>query len=435
MDQVLPKQSLSLFESLPIDLVVALLSALISIADLHALIRASPAIYRIFLSAKRAVLVAIVARDLGPALRDAVGATLIAPTRFEDRVATYFDEIEKVIQRYKALPRSNGGLASASGLSADAAVAIVQLNRSVQFLIDEIAASKLKKLRKVHPGAGGSLTVNERRRLAQALLRHQILAHLECSPTLSRGAAVVHMFFDLLKPWEMHQLADIHSFVRWVQSCAFLHSKETELVDRRRHGRSKTRLQKEKDEALCNLGTLHRKIVAERKRLAADKGLTTAFLSSHCARTAMSKVSASAHFQFLIAGPISLHAGSGRMAEESRSLRHELYQRENSMPPLVPSEDDPSAPPFAWVDGHGSLDCQRWGTLARREVLPAGQEDIMARQQIWMRQKLDQWRWLGFPFWDVARVEMLKTRLPVFETGWLTVAPPPDEECEIYTAI
>ena len=48
-----------------------------------------------------------------------------------------------------------------------------------------------------------------------------------------------------------------------------------------------------------------------------------------------------------------------------------------AMPRLVPANDDDhdgaTAPPFAWVDGHNGLDCQRWGDNVRRKV-PASQE-------------------------------------------------------------
>ena len=43
-----------------------------------------------------------------------------------------------------------------------------------------------------------------------------------------------------------------------------------------------------------------------------------------------------------------------------------------------------------------------------------------------MRGKLEKWRWVGFVFWDQARVELVKSQLPVYSTGWLTIAPPPD---------
>ncbi|KAK8034576.1 hypothetical protein PG993_009571 [Apiospora rasikravindrae] len=69
------------------------------------------------------------------------------------------------------------------------------------------------------------------------------------------------------------------------------------------------------------------------------------------------------------------------------------------------------------------------GRHLRREVLPPGQTEFSNDQVRWMHTKLHRWRWLGFPFFDRARVERLKTRLPVYATGWLTVPPPPSEEC------
>lgn len=414
-------------ESLPNDALLAILSAACSTVDLYAFIRASPVIYRAFSSAKRAVLVSIVARDLGPALRDGVAATLITPAKVKYRGAADYEETDRAIQRYKALPHGDGGLASAKGLPADMVVALVRANRSVQFFIDEFAESRLPELRKINPDAAGPLTANERRRLAQALLRHQFLARIECGNSLPRHAAVVHKFFGLLRPWETQQLADCHSFLCHMLSCAFPYSKKR--ADPARSSWVKPQSQVEKDAALCDLDALHLTLVAERARVAADPPV----LAEGGAPRRMQPgwMTISARFNFLIAGPLPVQVGSDRVAEECWGLRDELYQREDAMPPLAPADDhDNAAPPFAWVDAHGGVDCQRWGRHARREVLPEGQESTTGRQRIWMRQKLERWRWLGFMFWDRARVELLKTGLPGYTTGWLTVAPPPDAECE-----
>jgi hypothetical protein len=157
-------------ESLPTEVLVAILLAC-STADLYALIRSSPAIYEVFRRAKRNILVSIVTRDLGPALRDAVAATLITPAEFRSR-----EESERKIQQYEAL---RGDRWAVSGLPADAVITLVQVNRSVQFFIDEYAASRLPELRKIHPDAASALTTNERQCLAQAMLRHQVLMRIE----------------------------------------------------------------------------------------------------------------------------------------------------------------------------------------------------------------------------------------------------------------
>ncbi|GAB1317120.1 F-box domain-containing protein [Madurella fahalii] len=422
-----PPPPTSLLESLPTDVLVMIMSAARSTADLHSLIRASLALYKVFLSAKRGVLISIVARDLGPALRDGVAATLIIPTRIESRAATYAKECECAIQRYEALPRGGGGLALTRGLSTDAVVALVRTNSSVQFLIDELAASRLPALGRIHPDAASPLTANERQHLAQALLRHQVLARLGGGHPRPHETAVIHRFFGLSSPWEMHQLADVHGFLCEMTSRAFVCCEEPW-----RPSRANASLGEEKDAALGDLGVLHRKLVAERARMAADPSLVV--VAEAHRRVPPGGMAVPARFNFLIAGPLPAQKGSDRVAEGYRELRDELYRREDAMPLLLVAEEDDAdadAPPFAWVDAHHGINCQRWGWHARREVMPVGQADTTARQRIWMQQKLELWRWLGFVFWDRGRVELLKTRLPEYATGWLTVAPPPDGECKL----
>lgn len=83
MDQSVPENLPSRLESLPTELLEAILSASQSKIDLHALVSASPTIYRDFLSAKRTVFVSILVRDLGPALQDTLAVATLAPAKIE----------------------------------------------------------------------------------------------------------------------------------------------------------------------------------------------------------------------------------------------------------------------------------------------------------------------------------------------------------------
>lgn len=411
-----------MLESLPTEVLVAILSAARSVNDLHALIRASPKVYEVFRSAKRAVLISIVTRDLGPALRDAVAATIITPLRTRGR-----KESERLIEQYGGLLRGDVR-ETARGLSAGAAVSLVRVNRSVQFFVDEYAASRLPKLRKIHQDAAGPLTANERQRVAQAMLRHQILTRINSGHSRPNDVVVIDKFFGILRPWETHQLVDAHSFWCEMRMHAFRYCDKPKPFQPNPFG-PPTPLEIEKEAALFDLGALHRKLVTERERVAADPGAVAE--AERFRRLKEPEMMIGLCFSTLNAGPRPTQVWDDRVAEE-QYWRDELYWREDAMPPLVPADDndDATAPPFAWVDGHDGLDCQRWGNNVRRALLPAGQEDTTARQRIWMNEKLEKWRWLGFVFWDRTRVELLKTRLPLYSTGWLTVAPPPDGECD-----
>ena len=104
-------------------------------------------------------------------------------------------------------------------------------------------------------------------------------------------------------------------------------------------------------------------------------------------------------------------------------ILEELYQIEDAAAPLVFAQDsdhhDGSAP-FAWVDGHGGIDCQRWSDSVHRRLLP----EPSLLQSSYTRQATGQWCWMGFIFWDRPRVEMLKSRLSFPITGWF-ISPPP----------
>jgi hypothetical protein len=390
---------LSLIELLPTEVLVAILSAAPSTSDLHAFIRASPTVYQVFLSAKRAVLVSIVASELGPALRDAVASCLIAPA-----VGGTIAESERVIKEYEALPRGDGGWASARGLSTDETVVLVQASRRAQYLIDVFEASRRPELRVLHPDAAGPMTTSERRRLAAALFRHQTLVCIEHDNygySLSDEMAVVDNLSALFRPWELHQLADVH---RFLGNMASLRDFSPSV-----------------QEASRDLDLLRSKVVAKRVSMAANPEVPVTGASAPWG-VGLGGAQLIWGPDFLTAGPLP---GRMRSAE-----KNEQYRREDAMPPLVAAEDDEGAPPFAWVDGHDGLNCQRWGNHVRRGVLSEGQDGTTYSQRRWMKQNLDLWRWLGFPFWDRGRVQLLKTGMPVWETGWLTVAPPSNEECE-----
>ncbi|KAH6650776.1 hypothetical protein F5144DRAFT_608656 [Chaetomium tenue] len=443
-------------ELLPTEVLVAILSAVRSTADLHALIHASPRLYQVFMAAKREVLLSIVATDLGNGLRDAIAALRITPSKLETRETASLEDCERIIRRYEALPHHLGQLTSASELAMDTVIALSQLNRTVQFFVDEFAESRLPELRKIHPDAANPLTPTERRRLSQALLRHQALAHLEHGnrprqtldgAPLAEETAMTHRFLHLFRPWAAEQLAEAHGLVTELVSCAFPHHLTTAL--RLMHPeRPKTARERRRDAALYDLAALRAELVAERARAVpvADDPSPWRRRVVRPEPTTTGRVSSpSPRFPCLAAGPLpAWDPASYRVRREGRGLRDALYQREDRLPPLVPAaaddgDEDDAAPPFAWVDAHGGLDCQRWGGQVRREARGDGEDDTTGHQRIWVRENVNRWRWLGFVFWDRARVELLKMtpRTPAgeegwltapYETGWLAAAPPADEE-------
>jgi hypothetical protein len=414
------QQQPSLLESLPTEVLTAILSAAYSTTDLYALIRASPSAYEVFRPVKMGVLISVMTGELGLALRDAVAATLIAPAMVERRADSM-----RVIQQYKGLLCGNIR-GAVKNLSPDEVVALVRVTRGVQFLVDEYAASRLSELQKIHPEAASPLTASERQRLAQAMLRSQVITRINFGVGLPDKDAIMITFFELFKPWEAHQFADAHDFIGDMLLEAFRYCRQPRMVNRYR---LPSRLENEMDMTLRDLSLLHLKLVTERDRVAADPKIVTEngyYLQEET-------IPVGNQFRCPSAGPVEI-MWTDRVARE-QNWRGGLYLNEDAMP-LLEIADETNfnaavAPPFAWVDGHGGLDCQRWGKNVCRVVLPAGQEDTTPHQRLWMENILVRWRWLGFVFWDRARTELLKAQLPIYATGWLRVAPPPNEECDL----
>jgi hypothetical protein len=351
---------------------VAILSAARSTIDLDALIRASPRLYHVFVSAKREVLLSIVVTDLGPALRDAVAALFITPTKlhypgdYEDAKYLYLEKCERVIRRYQALPHGDRGLASANALPTDAVLALLRLNRSVQYFVDEFAESRLPEIYKKHPDASGPLTASERRRLARALLRHQVLARIEyggcllrveAGEYLPRETTMMHRFLGLFRPWETEQLAEVHAFLNVMAWRAFPSGRG--LGWTRESDQPMTEWERKRNAAIYDLGDLHRGLVVEPARAAAV--VTTPGPSRSRPRSA-SSMGLLARFQFLRAGPLPAQGGgSYYVASECRGLRDELYQREDAMPALVHADDEGDD------DAGPALRCLRRGCLSTRQ--------------------------------------------------------------------
>ncbi|KAF6790321.1 hypothetical protein CSOJ01_14592 [Colletotrichum sojae] len=369
-------------EQLPTEILVAILSCAHTKDDLHALIRASPVVYDAFFPVREAVLTTIVAQALGPGLRDA------------------------------AIPC---GPAAITDLSFDGLVALLRIHRDLQSFIDEFADHKLAELRDVHPDAASPLTSTERQRLAQAVLRHQVLACLNYYDFFfgEQSHSILRAFLGLFRPWEVHLLADAHGFV-----CGAIRR-----ANRKRFPAWLVAGEKEKHSRMVikDLGLLRRDLITDRDETTGDRPP----LSFGIGLPEPARPHLPCRFTFLVTGPLPREQGAELVKRELRPERDELYAREDARPALVFHGEAADDPPFAWVDGHAGLDCQRWGGLLRREF----PDEPSHWQGRWLQQRLNRWRYLGFAFWDRSRVELLKARLPEYGTGWLTAPPPPNDVC------
>lgn len=375
---------------------MAVLSCFTSTDDLYAAIHASPVVYNAFYAARKVVLVSMVAHDLGVAIRDAVAATQIATPDFKPTRGS--ESIDEAIEQYKRLPR---GLDATRTLSFDGIVALVRINRDVQFFIDDFVAFILPDLRQMHPDAVRPLTSTERQRFAQAVLRHQVLACLDYNDHFSsdRGIPNLQKFLGLFRPWELQQLADAHGIV----------ADAVQRANRYLWARRHPPREDHSKEAIKDVGLLRKDILADRERdpsirtrrdeIAIPGGLPQYFPN---------------RFFHLLRGPLTNDMLARERGPYPIPSPVELYVREDGSPPLV-FHEAVDAPPFAWVDGNAGIDCQRWGGYLRREI----RGDLPGVQQLTMWAYMNWWRYFGFMFWDRGRVELLKTRRAEYATGWL----------------
>ena len=417
----------SLLESLPTEVLLPILGSAESTIDLLSLVCASRRLHDVFELSKEAVLLSVLTRSLGPVLQDLIAATVIVPGKVHFPMPKFFEDAERIIHEYEQLLHGDLSSAYENSLPTKKDVyALVRTYRSVQFLIDDFAASRLSDLRQIHPAAAGPFSLYERRRFAQALLRHHVLeplvrAHQTNNPWEPSRIAVVRNFSALFRPWEVHQLSDANAFVASMVSRAVPPGR---AMPDDYPPLQQTPSAREKEAVRSSLDLLSRKLrdpvlADESRRRVRQSGSKYVVFGGQCA--------------FLNAGPLPAPGGSDFVLPEDRGQRDELYRREDGLPPLAYPANDANVeyPPFAWVDAHDGLDCQRWGRHLLREILPAGQEDTTPRQRVWAREQLARWRWLGFFFWDRSRVELLKTRLPEYHTGWLAGPLPPDGSCVI----
>ncbi|KAK8044115.1 hypothetical protein PG993_004139 [Apiospora rasikravindrae] len=117
-----------------------------------------PALYKDFLLSKEAVLFSFVARQSGPALRDAVAVTHLIPsiiTTTNMSPEDYTQACKSLLQSYVEPPHSIRGLAAMIGPSLEVTITLLRFNRTVQRAGSSITEGHLLPLHKLNraPGA------------------------------------------------------------------------------------------------------------------------------------------------------------------------------------------------------------------------------------------------------------------------------------------
>ncbi|KAI3317280.1 hypothetical protein HD806DRAFT_515443 [Xylariaceae sp. AK1471] len=394
------KRPMCLIESLPTDLLVAIMSTCYSLADLRAFIYASPILYDGFLSAKRTVLLEIVARDLGPGIREAVALALVGV--LDPHREGFHHQAKHAIQRYAALP---AGRMATRGITIDHVINIIRVNRAVQFFVGWFVSSRVAVMQKENTAASYPLGDLERHRISCAFIRYQLLMTVHPFDDWGEEKTILRMFYDLFQAWEMEQMTEAHgflaSFVGYANTFTRkLHANLKDLVELRQdilaEGAIKTPMERTIREYFENESS-HRWCSFAFNWFSASHFFPTRAISQ-------------------ITPTIPAHLGIVEAQEIAK--RDQLYARENEIPAITAGELT-TDPPYGWVDALDGLNCCRWGDDLLRL---AGTETPLC-DKIEAGRKMNRWRWMGFIFWNKSRIELLKTQTSAFSefhTGWLT---------------
>ncbi|KAK8069965.1 hypothetical protein PG994_006581 [Apiospora phragmitis] len=393
--------SLSMLELLLPELLEIILAAT-GLDDLHAFIRASPTLYRVFCQTKASIILKVCANDLGPAIRDAIILASVGYAREDEAVAAWKDRL---------LSRKDRWL---KGVSTDEALTgiVVTINRTVQYFVDFYTRSRFTRFEKRLGGqpkdaCTGTLSATERENLSQAFVRRQAIVNMYRLSLDTRPAqagselAVIDHILALFEPWEKEQIAQVDSFV--YDLCIALQACEKTYEE----GVPRMQIwQRQYGEYYPQLPALRRKMT---QAAAADAEL-------------MNRILASRPFR-----------GSDSMTWVGKTawkfLRDSHWQPNPSTSPLPPSgppvpcnltSQSPVEPPWGWLDAVGHTG-NRWGDELYVKL------PLFANRHAWIlnslkREDFDRWRWAGFVFWDRSRVKILNRGLldhVTTSTGWL----------------
>ncbi|KAI1261694.1 hypothetical protein F5Y18DRAFT_440344 [Xylariaceae sp. FL1019] len=396
----------SLIESQPLDVHVALLSNCESVADLNAIIHASPIIYSSFLQAKRTILVALLVRDLGPGIRDAVALALIGKLHYHHDA--YENQAKQAIQQYSDLPPAKFVTRK---ITTDTIVKMVQINRMIQFWTDMYASITLECVDCLMESGSYPIKLHERHHVGQALLRYQTMMDiLGDGDDDDRGLdTLVHNFFGMFQAWEMEQVHAIHVFFLRFRcgdgSGTWFGEHIRDVQDPIAYGRR-----------ICAQGSVSRLRKANIESFIETLDVTydpfwSWLRGSHDFFAAIPTANPPPNVPL----PLGLAITDTKLNAEWE----QLSRLELEKPKLT---SDQHAVPYAWRDAMGGLDCCRWGTDLIFTWGPEQTTDDLTMAE----SKLNIWRHTGFMFWEEDRIELIKIHhggltagLTDFHADWL----------------
>ncbi|OHE96002.1 hypothetical protein CORC01_08695 [Colletotrichum orchidophilum] len=207
-------------ESLPADLLLAILPFLESLRDFGALINASPSLRRFFVAEQRRVIQQIVHCDAAPMIKGAV-ALAVTP-RASTSLSVHATDVVGATKAYASFREYlDANAVDTSIVSADHLTTAIECDAVARDFADLFAVVQRHQLRAVDSKAANAVTTDERDRIALACLRYQLLTQTICARM--EQIAGIHDFMgrlhgflvsydDTIEPNTQHEVYDVEMF-------------------------------------------------------------------------------------------------------------------------------------------------------------------------------------------------------------------------------
>ncbi|KAK7910699.1 hypothetical protein PG985_013180 [Apiospora marii] len=401
----------SSLESLPVDVLVAFLSASDSLADLHAFIRSSPWLYKVFLASKRAILLNVISKDAGPVIRDYVALSLTPPLDLAQD--NHHENALDAVRKYQSLP---AGSKARVGINIEQVLDITQFQRTAHFFVDLYERTRLPLLAEYTQAAAMPFSPHERQRLYRAFVRHQVFTRLypwHVRKSVDRWE-VGGEFFGLFEAWEIEQVSVAHAFVFSLISAMHVLRPQCCRDDYTSRSLGWTtcphewRYTDDLGALRCKIASLGETEAAFMWELEDHVRLRETYHIDGGVWGTIDSLDESHHLTIK-----DRNQGDPEELSEILDRRKSLYEVEKGRPRLTAGASC-DEPPFGWVDAMRGLNCSRWGTSLGMCFCWGVQSPGCLKG--W--RLLPRWRQLGFVFWDKDRVELLYENSR-FRPGWL----------------
>jgi hypothetical protein len=207
-------------EGLPAELRLQILMDLSDVADLQAVVLASPVFHRQYLLDRQKVLGQVLETTMAGAFVEAyavhISTRLPEPGYFEQKEAV----IERFLEEYRVL-RSDPGAVTRQCALEDLLGMATYYREVIQPLVEYYSALFLSRLGTTgSPSQESNLSGTERVRFLRSFYRFQLYTTLFCSTTTLYSLTqhfsdmyILTTFFDMYKPWEAEEIACVSLWV------------------------------------------------------------------------------------------------------------------------------------------------------------------------------------------------------------------------------